>query len=36
MKIKHIRKDDNVNAAIEVMMSNMYMQDDSDVGTILS
>lgn len=32
MKIKHIREDDNVNAAIEVMMSNMYMQDDSDVG----
>ena len=30
MKIKHIRKDNDVNAAIEVMMSSMYYQDDSE------
>lgn len=32
MKIKHIRKDNDVNAAIEAMMTSMYYQDDSEIG----
>ena len=32
MNIKHIRKDSDVNAAIEVMMSSMHYQDDSEIG----
>lgn len=30
MNIQHIRKHNDVNAAIEVMMSSMHYQDDSE------
>lgn len=30
MNIKHITKDNDVNATIEVMMSCMHYQDDSE------
>lgn len=32
MVIKKLRKDDNVNAAIEVMMASMDMQDEPEIG----